>query len=144
MRSSRVTVVVALALAGAYGWWLAGLRPFTLTAYLAIAFPTVLLAAALAFPRTGADPTREQSDDSSPTPSGRQLLPITTVLLFGLGLEIAGLALGGRSAFVPTFSTVLDHALRWHLVRYLMILAWLAVGVLLARRSRRPVSADGG
>jgi hypothetical protein len=143
MRSGRATAVAVIALAGAYGWWLAGLRPFTLTAYLAIAFPTVLLATALALPRTGGSPTGGDSDHRSPTPSGRQFFPIATVLVFGLGLEMAGLALGGRSPFVPTLSTVLDHALRWHLVRFLMILAWLAVGLRLARRGRRPVSADG-
>jgi hypothetical protein len=145
MRSSRIAVGVSIALAGAYEWWLAGLRPFTTTAYLAIALPTALLIAALALPRPGGGTTRGAADEGSPTPSGRQLLPLAIVLLLGLGLEIAGLALGGRSALVPTFSTILDHLLRWQFVRYLLILAWLAIGFLLARRSwRQRITADGG
>jgi hypothetical protein len=143
MRSSRIAVGVSIALAGAYGWWLAGLRPFSTTAYLAIALPTALLVAALALPRPGRHPTRGVVDEGSPTPSGRQFLPLAIVLLLGLGLEIAGLALGGRSTLVPTLSTVLDHLLRWQFVRYLLILAWLGVGFLLARRSWRQVSPDG-
>jgi hypothetical protein len=131
-------------LAGAYGWWLGGLRPFTTTAYLAIGLPTALVAAALVVPRNRDDTARAGSDHGSPTPTGRELLPMATVILLGLGLEIAGLALGGRSSLVPTLSTVLDHALRWHLVRFLLILAWLALGVVLALRSRRPASTDGG
>jgi chromate transport protein ChrA len=144
MRSSRIAIGVSIALAGAYGWWLAGLRPFTTTAYLAIALPTALLVAALALPRPGRRTARGAPDDGSPTPSGRQFLPLAIVLVLGLGLEMAGLALGGRSALVPTLSTVLDHLLRWQFVRYLLILAWLAVGFLLGRRGRRPVSPDGG
>ena len=144
MRSSRIAAGVSIALAGAYGWWLAGLRPFTTTAYLAIALPTALLVTALALPRPGRGTTRAVPEDRSPTPSGRQVLPLAIVLLLGLGLEIAGLALGGRSALVPTLSTVLDHLLRWQFVRFLLILAWLAVGFLLARRSWRAISADGG
>jgi hypothetical protein len=144
MRSSRIAAGVSIALAGVYGWWLAGLRPFTTTAYLAIAIPTAVLVAALALPRPGRDTNRGAPDESSASPSGRQFPPLAIVLLLGLGLEIAGLALGGRSALVPTLSTVLDHLVRWHFVRYLMILAWLAVGFLLARRSWRQVSADGG
>jgi hypothetical protein len=43
-------------------------------------------------------------------------------------LEVAGLALGGRSSAVPTLSTVVDHALAWHAVRFVLFLAWLALG----------------
>jgi hypothetical protein len=144
MRSSRVTIGVAIALAGAYAWWVAGLRPFTAVAYLAIALPSALLAVALVLPRTGRRTARGTRRHQSPSPLGRQLLPITTVLLLGLGLEIAGLALGGRSSLVPTLSTFVDHALRWQLTRFLLVLAWLAAGVLLALRSRRQISADEG
>ena len=44
------------------------------------------------------------------------------------GLEAVGLALGGRSADVPTLSTVVDHALGWHLTRLLLFVGWLLIG----------------
>jgi hypothetical protein len=144
MRSSRIAIGIAIVITGAYGWWLAGLQPFTTAAYISIAIPTALVAAALALPRKARDTTRGGRGHNWPTPSGRQLLPLMTVLLLGLGLEIAGLALGGRSALVPTLSTVLDHALRWHLVRCLLVLAWLAAGLGLALSGRRQVGAEGG
>ena len=49
-------------------------------------------------------------------------------ILLAVGLEAVGLALGGRSAGVPTLSTVIDHALGRHGVRFVLFLGWLAVG----------------
>jgi hypothetical protein len=45
-----------------------------------------------------------------------------------VGLEIVALARGGRSATVPTLSTVVDHALAWHLARLLLFAGWLLIG----------------
>jgi hypothetical protein len=57
------------------------------------------------------------------------VLPWTAVFVVALGLEIAGLALGGHSKDVPTLSTVLDHLLAAHGGRWLLYLWWLWVGV---------------
>jgi hypothetical protein len=52
-----------------------------------------------------------------------------------IGIEAAGLALGGKSAQVPTISTVVDHAIAWHFVRFVLFAGWLAVCVApLARK----------
>jgi hypothetical protein len=58
----------------------------------------------------------------------RSTFPWVVLLLLAVGLEVAGLALGGRSTEVPTLSTVIDHALGWHGVRLALFLGWLAVG----------------
>jgi hypothetical protein len=56
------------------------------------------------------------------------VLPWAAVFVVALGLEIAGLALGGHSQDVPTLSTVLDHLLVTHWGRWLLYLWWLWVG----------------
>jgi hypothetical protein len=61
--------------------------------------------------------------------AGIAVLPWTAVFLVALGLEIAGLALGGRSKDVPTLSTTVDHLLVTHWGRWLLYLWWLWVGV---------------
>jgi hypothetical protein len=56
------------------------------------------------------------------------ILPWATVVAVALGLEVAGLALGGRSRDVPTLSTTVDHLLVTHEGRCLLYLWWLWVG----------------
>jgi hypothetical protein len=51
-----------------------------------------------------------------------------------VALESLALALGGRSAAVPTLSTVVDRALVWHLARFGLLCLWLAAACLPARR----------
>ncbi|MCQ4118126.1 hypothetical protein [Rhodococcus tibetensis] len=56
------------------------------------------------------------------------VLPWLILLVLAVGLEGVGLALGGRSTSVPTLSTVIDYALAWHPVRFVLFCGWLAVG----------------
>jgi hypothetical protein len=56
------------------------------------------------------------------------ILPWASVAVVALGLEIAGLALGERSAVVPTLSTTIDHLLVTHAGRWLLYVWWLVVG----------------
>jgi hypothetical protein len=118
-----VAVTIALSAASGYAWWVSGLRPFTMTCYVLVCLPTVLVACVvIARPRGGAPPIKP-----------RQALPWLLLLAIAVVLEGAGLALGGRSASVPTLSTVIDHALAWHALRMLLYLAWLAIAVPLLR-----------
>lgn len=123
----------------AYTWWTTGLHPFTDTSYAAIALPAAFVAGLHLFAppvRTNRE-TRLGAFRRAPGLGGTA--PIASVLLLAIGLEAAGLALGGRSVVVPTLSTVLDHALRWHGTRAAIFLAWLGVGLRpLFRVGRQP------
>jgi hypothetical protein len=114
--------IVALAGAAVYAWWAAGLAPFTTSAYVAVALPVAGLVVAAVLVPTG---------PRSPRSAGRpwyRSLPWAAFLVVAVGLEAAGLALGGRSRTVPTLSTVVDHALAWQGVRFILFAAWLALG----------------
>ncbi len=130
-----VPIGVAAILAGAYAWTATGMRPFTTPAYVATAVPVLGLAALVT-------PRRRGGRGRDPAPSGRRrgvraALPALALLAAGVGLESLALALGGRSAAVPSLSTVVDHALVWHESRFVLFLIWLAVGLLPgARRAR--------
>jgi hypothetical protein len=128
-RRARVWVGVAFAL---YAWWATGQPPFAARAYLAIAVPAAALAVAVvARGRRAADP--------API-SRRGALPWLLVLVAAAGLDGVGLALGGRSPDVPTLSTVVDHALRWHGVRFALFCGWLALGWWPVLRDRTAAS----
>ncbi len=117
--------IAVLAAVTAYAWWATGLAPFTAAAAAAVALPVGGLVVIACLPRAVA---------SSAIGAGRTprpwygALPWAGLLVVAVGLEIAGLALGGRSSAVPTLSTVVDHALAWHGVRFILFLVWLGVG----------------
>jgi hypothetical protein len=118
-----------LAAVAAYSWWATGLAPFTTSSYVAVFLPVAGLAtAACVLP----SPSRSASRSDRPgRPGGSpwyRALPWVALLVVAFALEAAGLALGGRSSAVPTLSTVVDHALAWHAVRFVLFLAWLAFG----------------
>ena len=133
----RTFVVPGAAAAAGYGWWATGVRPFTTAAYLAVAVPVVVVAG------TGWWSGRHRLPAPPPVPGLRGAAPWLALALAGLGLEIAGLALGGRSPRVPTLSTVVDHALAFHATRLVVFAAWVALGLALLRLRgrRRPRSA---
>ncbi|MGH9098038.1 MAG: hypothetical protein ACRDWB_11510, partial [Acidimicrobiales bacterium] len=58
----------------------------------------------------------------------RSVFPWVVFGALAIGLEGLGLALGGRSSGVPTISTVVDHALAWHGLRFVLFAGWLAMG----------------
>jgi len=120
-----VGICVAAAI---YAWWATGVPPFTLRAYIAVGLPALmLLVAALIGPSSGrveAIPATLPSGASRP----QRVFPWVILLVLALSLEGLGLALGGRSQAVPTLSTVIDHALSRHVVRFILFCAWLAAG----------------
>jgi hypothetical protein len=134
----RVAALVSICTCGgAYAWWATGIRPFSRPADVAVAIPAALLL--LAAWRAPA-----------PRPGPRRLsgaLPWIALALVAVGLEAAGLALGGRSRAVPTLSTVADQALTWHVTRWLVFALWLGVGAWPSRhalrRRERPGTAAG-
>lgn len=111
--------------AGAYGWWASGLRPFTWTAYAAVGL-LVAVVSGTAIARRG---SRAASDASGTTVNLRRAWPWIALCAAAVVLEVVGLALGGRSAAVPTLSTVVDRALAPRAARCAMYVAWLAVGI---------------
>lgn len=121
--------MLALAGAGAaaavvYAWWATGTQPFTLSAYVAVGVPVVLVGA-VALGRSACPVT------SHPPALGGGLWsasPWIVILALAVGLECTALALGGQSTDVPTLSTVVDHALGRHALRFLLFCGWLAVG----------------
>ena len=123
VRAFRRQVVAIVAAASAYSWWASGLEPFTATCYVAVSLPIALVIGLVIFRPTGR---------TQPV-TVRQALPWLVLVAAGVVLEIAGLALGGRSASVPTLSTVIDHALSSHAVRFVLFLAWLATAVPMVR-----------
>ena len=139
-------VVVGAAAAALAGWWVTGLRPFTITDYVAVGLSVAGLVAVVVVRSRGLGHSIEWPGQA--TFSLRSAFPWVVLVALGVGLEGVGLALGGRSARVPTLSTVVDHALAWHGLRFVLFCAWLAVGWVPALRwafgVRHRESAGGG
>jgi len=126
----RTTGVVGAAGVVAYAWWATGLQPFTTPAYVAVGLPVAGLAVVAVVGRPGSRFAAGAAVDARGVGrlQLRSTFPWVVLLLLAVGLEVAGLALGGRSAEVPTLSTVIDRALGWHGARLALFLGWLAVG----------------
>jgi hypothetical protein len=135
---------LSAAAAALYAWFATGLAPFSDAAYATLGVPAVT--ALLLYGVFGGFSTSPgiASYYRSRGTSVR-VLPWIVVVAAALGLEIAGLALGGRSKDVPTLSTTLDHLLVTHAGRFLLYLWWLWVGartiVPLARQRPRKQSS---
>jgi hypothetical protein len=127
-RPTLVLPMVAGAVAAAlFGWWVTGLRPFTITVYVAVGLSVATLVVV-------AEVVRSRRLGHTIVKPGRtnftlgSVFPWLVLGALGIGLEGLGLALGGRSEGVPTLSTVIDHALVWHGLRFVLFCGWLAVG----------------
>ncbi|MDA8290707.1 MAG: hypothetical protein M0Z33_03370, partial [Actinomycetota bacterium] len=70
-------------------------------------------------------------------------LPWIVLAAAAAGLEAAALVLGGRSPAVPTLSTVVDRALVWRPVRFLLLCGWLSL-VLAPELAGRPALRRSG
>ncbi len=138
--------VAGLVITALYAYWATGLEPFTGLAYIAVGIPVVLLAGVAVI--GGAPEPRDNGMPRAGEITLRSVLPWLVLLFVAAGLEGLGLALGGRSTTVPTLSTVIDHALAWHPVRFVLFCGWLAVGggpvVRMYHRWVRPHSSAGG
>lgn len=144
-------VVLGAVVAVAYAWWAAGVAPFSTLAYLSIALPaTAGLVLLVTAGRVAVRPHERAQREGRPREwAQREGRPATTVslascapwvivLVLAVALEAWGLALGGRSAAVPTLSTTVDHLLATRVERTVLYVAWLALGAApLARHRRR-------
>lgn len=140
MKRVALGAVVAIA----YAWWAAGVAPFSALAYGLVAAPC--LVAVAAFAGEGGFSTRRHDlaahyRSRAAGATIASAAPWLSVLGAALALEVWGLVLGGRSAAVPTLSTVVDHLLATRVERAILYVLWLAVGALpvagLARRGAR-------
>ena len=123
------TVLVGMLAIAAYAWWATGLHPFTAGSYVAVGLPVAALVLVVLSKR----PDGSGRNGSSAVAEGskielRTAFPWVLLLVFAIGLEAWGLALGGRSTTVPTLSTVVDHAMAWHVERFVLFCGWLGVG----------------
>jgi len=111
-----------------YAWWATGVPSFSLRAYIAVGLPTLmLLVATIIGPASGrVEATSATFHGGSYRPP--RVFPWVILLALAVTLEGLGLALGGRSQAVPTLSTVIDHSLSRHVVRFILFCAWLAAG----------------
>lgn len=136
--SVRIAVPIGVA---AYAYWATGLRPFTVPAYVAVGIPVAAVTAVVVAMDTP-DRTGDRRLHPARDVTLRRVMPWLLGALLALALEGVALALGGRSAAVPTLSTVVDHALAWHAVRLALFCAWLLIGsipLISTLRGRRRV-----
>jgi hypothetical protein len=121
----------------AYAWFATSVRPFTASGYVFLAVPSLVALTSYAllggFSSSRTDVTNYYRARSALT-SWRGAAPWTVVAVLAVGLEVIGLALGGRSADVPTLSTTVDHLLVNHWGRCALFALWLAVGTNPLRR----------
>ena len=129
--SRRITVLTVFGLF--YAWFASGLRPFSSEAYEAVFAPPALLALLSLLRPVEVGPHMRKLTWLS-------VVPWLMIGVSAAALEGIGLALGGRSAVVPTLSTVVDHALRWHTARFVLFCAWLSAGF--APVARRIMAAE--
>jgi hypothetical protein len=111
-------------------------RPFTTSAYVAVALPA-LVALALYAGAGAYRPGRVDITAHYRQRSSHQLGPWIGLVVCALALECVGLALGGHSKSVPTLSATLDHLLVEHWGRWLLFLAWLWIGARAITRLHR-------
>ena len=116
--------MVAVAAAGAYAWWTAGLRPFTWPALLAVGVAgagTIVLG------------TRWRR------PSERQDCSVSGALVWGVALSLlVGWELAAYfqhpRADHPTLSALAEPVIDWRPARAIAFLVWTALGADLSRR----------
>ncbi|HEY1761333.1 MAG TPA: hypothetical protein VGG17_01960 [Acidimicrobiales bacterium] len=131
--TSALFAVVVLA----YAWFATGSRSFSPSAYVLLAAPS-LIALLLYGALGGFSPRRYDIANyyrmRSSHMSWRRAAPWLVAAILSVALESIALALGGRSASVPTLSTTVDHLLVNHGVRFVLFAVWLAVGASSPRR----------
>jgi hypothetical protein len=126
----RVTVLALLV--ALYAGLASGVKPFTSLAYVLVAIPS-LTALVMYVLLGGLTPHRDDVTNYYLERSGGATLinvvPWLSLLALAVGLEVVGLALGGRSNSVPTLSTTVDHLLVTREGRWLLYATWLSVGI---------------
>ena len=117
----RLAVLVA---AGGYAWWVAGLRPFTLPALMAVGAAgvgTIVLGTR----------RRRPCEPRPALANGALIWAVVFALL--AGLELAAYLQHPRADH-PTLSALIDPVIDWRPARALVFLAWIALVADLSRR----------
>lgn len=144
--SSRIVVGVAVGVViVAYAWWATGVPPFTVRAYVAVGAAAVLLIVAAVIGPAARHRGKVVRPSNDGSPRAARAFPWVILLVFAVALEALGLALGGESSTVPTLSTVIDHAMSTHIVRFILLVLWLAAGWIPVARAlkRAPATTEG-
>ncbi|HEV2760997.1 MAG TPA: hypothetical protein VGV86_15665 [Acidimicrobiales bacterium] len=123
-RPRRWLPVVGAALAAAYAWVAAGLRPFTWPSLVSVAIAGIVAI-------TLGTRNRRPSKSSAHVRSGA--LPWGVLCALLAAWELAAYAQSPRADH-PTLSVLADQLLDWRPARALAFLAWMALGADLARR----------
>ena len=110
-----------MAVTATYGWWVAGLRPFTWAALAAVG------AAGIGAIVVGTSRRREPVH----LPEGAVVWAVLVALL--AGWELAAYLQAPRADH-PTLSSLANEVLDWRPARAFAFLAWFGAGVDLARR----------
>jgi hypothetical protein len=121
-------VIVGVVIVAAYAWLATGAHPFTPWAYVAVSIPVVVTLSFYVMRGGFLEPGATNYYRRRSLGISRTATPWWALFLAALALEIAGLALGGRSKVVPTLSTTVDHLLVAHWGRWLLFLWWLWIG----------------
>ena len=123
--------VVAAASGVAYSWWATEMKSFSMPSYLVVAAPGLVLVVAYGT-AGGLAPGRGEVSEHYRRRAGEwprlAMAPWFAILAAAVGLEAAGLALGGRSPTLPTLSTAIDRLLVTHLGKAAVFALWLSVG----------------
>jgi hypothetical protein len=142
----RLACIGAAALIAAFAWFATGVEPFHVMSYLVVGIPVLVVAGLYVLDGTFSDRRSAVSPHyrrSLGVPFSRSA-PWLFVLLGAVILEAVGLILGGRSSRLPTLSTIVDHLLTTHGLRWALFLLWLAIGAAplghIRRRRRDAVS----
>jgi hypothetical protein len=128
VRSRPTPAVVGIVLVAAYAWLATAAHPFTGWAYIAVAIPVAVTLAFYVVRGGFSEPGATNYYRQRSLGVSRAATPWWGLFTAALALEIAGLALGGRSKDVPTLSTTVDHLLVAHWGRWLLFLWWLWIG----------------
>ncbi len=128
--TARVTAaVVGGSAIAACAWWATGLHPFTTGSYVAVGLPVIaLVIVVLRHQQDGSHRNGLYAGGERSEIGVRTAFPWLLLVAVAVGLEVWGLSLGGQSSTVPTVSTVVDHAMSWHVVRFVLFCGWLAAG----------------
>ncbi len=131
LRRNRLAVVLVGAIIGAYSWFSADLRPFSIPIDAAVAIPSVIVAS-LAWSQPGSRSARV-ADEKAP----RRVDAAPWAVLFGLltAFEVVAYLSSPRRDH-PTLSSMADALMNTHPGRAAVFVLWLLLGWALFLRRR--------
>lgn len=134
MPRHSISLLVGLLAAVAFAGWASGTRPFTGTADVGVAIPSVLFAAALVLERRWPErgPWRRLPETRPESDGGGALWLVVIALL--VGVELVNYFHAGPRPDYPTVSSGLDALFANRAAKAAGFFVWLTIGWFLARR----------